>query len=164
PERYWLGAAPVAALAAAGALLVELVHRYTKLGVAADALGLARRAAETYGISYAATIVLVSALSGSLASIGGALYLASSVRQLQSIKQALGYGYMGVLAAWLAGLSPLGSLAASALIVLLYGMAVSLQLYGVPASAVLAMEALIVISVVLMMALSRYRVRIFAGS
>jgi ABC-type uncharacterized transport system permease subunit len=128
-------------------VLLELFIVYTKYGVAIDAVKHARRAAQTYGVSISSTILLVSAIQGFVAGMGGAAMLLVVLRQLRSIGlQGWGYGYMGILAAWLGGLHPIGALAASLLISLLYSLRSMLQLYGIGDSLVLALEAILVLS------------------
>jgi ABC-type uncharacterized transport system permease subunit len=128
-------------------ILLEFFIIYTKYGVAIDAVRYARRAAQTYGVSISSTILLVSAIQGFAAGVGGAAMLLVVLRQLRSIGlQGWGYGYMGILAAWLGGLHPIGALAASMLISILYSLRSMLQLYGISDSLVLALEAILVLS------------------
>ncbi len=130
-----------------GALL-ELFLVLTKYGIAIDSVRLARKAAQTYGISVSRTLLMVSLIQGLVAGTGGGILLLQLLRQLRSVGLGgWGYGYMGILAAWLGGLRPIGALAASLLIALLYSMRSMLQLYGVSDSFVLALEAIIVLSV-----------------
>lgn len=129
-------------------VLLELFLIFTKYGIAIDSVRLARRAAQTYGISVSLTLLLVSLIQGFVAGIGGGILLLQLLQQLRSVGLGgWGYGYMGILAAWLGGLRPLGALAASLLIALLYSMRSMLQLYGISDSFVLALEAIIVLSV-----------------
>jgi len=137
---------------------LEVLYRYTRLGVAIDSIGLARKMAMTYGINYARVILKVSFLSGGVAGLAGFLYLVSGAQRLYSTSYGPGYGYIGILAAWLAGLRPLGVIASSMLLGLLYVMNTSLQLSGVLPSFVQAMQAVIVLSVTAFVALSRYRI------
>ncbi|ABM79972.1 ABC transporter permease [Hyperthermus butylicus] len=158
PEKFWVSGATAAAVAAAAIVVLDLVHRFTRLGVAIDAVGAARKAAETYGVDPRRTILAAAALSGAAAGLGGALYIVSIHTPLTTIgKGGLGYGYMGVLAAWLAGLRPLGALAAGMLLAVLYNMVSMLQLQGIPASLVYAFEAILVLSVLIATTLSRYK-------
>jgi ABC-type uncharacterized transport system permease subunit len=141
----------------------ELLHHYTRLGVAVDGVGAARRAATTYGVSFARTILVVSFLGGVAAGLGGLLYLVSGAQRLFSTSQGVGYGYIGILAAWLAGLRPIGVAAASLLLALLYVMNTGLQLSGVMVSFVQAMQAVIVVAVTAAVAFSRYKLEIKLG-
>ena len=158
PPEYTLSPEVAAAAALAAIVVVEAVYRYTRLGVAVDSTGLARLAAVTYGVDFKRTILLVSLISGALAGLGGMLYLVSGVQRLFSTSQGVCYGYIGILAAWLAGLRPLAVAASSMLLALLYVMNTGLQLSGVLVSFVQAMQAVIVITVTVFTALSRYRI------
>lgn len=148
------------AIVVAAALLLEALYRFTRLGVAADSLGSARRAAETYGVGFASTITIVAALGGLVAGLGGGLYLAAVQQQLTSLNtfQSLGYGYMGILAAWLAGNLPAATLASSWLLAMLYLASTAFQISRVPWSFALAIQAVIVLSVVAAVTMSRYRI------
>lgn len=164
PDRFWISGPASAIVATIFIVLLEALYVYTRLGIAVDSISRARRAAETYGIDPGRAILVVAALAGAAAGLGGGLYMAAEQHQLLSLgKQGLGYGYMGILAAWLAGLRPAATIAAGLLITLLYNMFVSLQLQGIPASFVLAFEAVIVLSVLASTTLSRYRVVIRHG-
>lgn len=160
PLPRWATLSPQAAAAVAVLLIagVEALHRLTRLGVAVDGVGAARRAAVTYGVSFPATILLVSLIGGVVAGLGGMLYLVSGVQRLFSTSQGVGYGYIGILAAWLAGLRPLAVAASGLLLALLYVMNTGLQLSGVMVSFVQAMQAVIVLFVTGFVALSRYRI------
>jgi ABC-type uncharacterized transport system permease subunit len=160
PPGKTLSPLAAAALVTAAVLLLEAVYRFTRLGVAADAVGSARRAAETYGVGFASTVFAVASLGGLVAGLGGGLYLAAVLQQLTSLNtfQSLGYGYMGILAAWLAGNLPAATLASSLLLALLYLASTAFQISRVPWSFALAVQAVIVLSVVTAVTLSRYRI------
>lgn len=159
PERT-MTPGVAALLVTALVVAYEMLYRYTRLGVAVDSIGLARRAAETYGVSFARTIIAVAVLGGLLAGLGGGLYLAAVQQQLTSLNtfQSLGYGYMGILAAWLAGNVVVATLASSLLLAVLYLASTAFQISRVPWSFALALQAVIVLSVVSFVTLSRYRV------
>jgi len=160
PPSVSMSPAAAAALVAALVALLEAARLRTRLGVAVDAVGSSRRAAATYGVDYASTILAAASIAGALAGLGGGLYLVVGQRQVTSLSvyTGIGYGYMGILAAWLAGNEPLASLASSMLIALLYLAQTQLQLMGVPWSFSLAIQAVIVVSVMSAVTLARYRV------
>ncbi len=147
----WVAASAAVAVAA----VYELLLRYTRLGVAVDAAGLARKAAETYGASYRRVVIYVSLLAGASAGLAGALYLYTSLGSIYALNQSYGYGYIGILAAWLASLSPLLSLASSLLLSSLYSVNAALQLGGVESSFAWAMQAVIVLSTISLAQLAR---------
>ncbi len=144
-------------LAAAAAVAVaagyEALLRYTRLGIALDSLGLARRAALTYGVSLSRSYAAAALLAGASAGLAGALYLYTSLGAVYARSQSYGYGYIGILAAWLAGLSPLLTVPAGLLLASLYMVNAGLQLGGTGESFAQAMQAIIVLSTV---ALSTY--------
>ena len=155
PPSMSIGLSAAVFIVIIAGLLLELFIVFTKYGVAIDSVRLARKAAQTYGIGIASTIIIVALIQGFVAGIGGGVLLLQLLRQLRSVGLGgSGYGYMGILAAWLGGLRPLGALAASLLIAVLYSMRSILQLYGVSDSFVLALEAIIVLSVLAFTTLS----------
>lgn len=164
PPRMWISIPAAVVITIVFTIVLELLYMYTRLGVAVDSVSRARKAAETYGVDPGRTLLLVSILAGAAAGLGGGLYMVSEQHQLLSLgKQGLGYGYMGILVAWLAGLRPAATIVAGFLTTLLYSMFITLQLEGVPASFVLAFEAVIVLSVLAFTSLSRYRVVVRNG-
>ncbi len=155
PEQYrlsWLEAA-LAAVAAAVAYWF-VVHR-TALGYEADVLGRAPRAAATYGVRAGRTIVAASALQGLSGGAAGALLMLGLQHTLTAMSVPPGYGYMGVLVAWLSGLEPLACAPAA----LLYGFVAMtarlLQAHGVGFGVALAMQSAILLSVVALIGASR---------
>jgi ABC-type uncharacterized transport system permease subunit len=159
PGKFLLSPYTAALAATTAIVALQLMYNYTRLGVASDAAGTSRLAAETYGISVRRVYVLVSLVSGAAAGLGGALYALSINTPLTSIgKGGLGFGYTGILGAWLAGLNILGSIGAGLLLGLLYNMATTLQLWGMSPSTVYTFESILVLTVLLFTTLARYRV------
>ena len=158
PTSMSIGLSVAVLIVTIAGLFLELFVVFSKYGIAIDSIRLARRAAQTYGVSIASTIIIVALVQGFIAGIGGGVLLVQLLRQLRSVGLGgWGYGYMGILAAWLGGLRPLAALAASLLIAVLYSMRSTLQLYGVSDSFVLALESIIVLSVLLFTTLSMKR-------
>jgi general nucleoside transport system permease protein len=86
-------------------------------------------------------------LGGALAGIAGMLEVAGVEGRLRPTT-GVGYGYVGFLAAWMAGQSPLGVLVASILLAVLAVSGDSLQITaGLPASSVQILMALVLIGV-----------------
>ncbi len=159
PGKFVLTGTLAAMLATISIVVLELAYRLTRLGVAVDSVGVSRLAAETYGISSRRVYVMVSLIGGAMAGLGGALYALSINTPLTSIgKGGLGFGYIGILAAWLSNLSIVGSIGAGLLLGLLYSMTGTLQLWGISSSIVYTFESILVLSVLLTLTLSRYRV------
>ncbi len=152
PEAYSLGPLAVAAAVILVALAFEAILRATRLGVAAEAYGAAPRAAATYTMPRARLIMALALLSGASAGLGGALMMLSFQRQLQALSQPLGYGYMGVLVAWLAARRPLATVPAALFFSLLVTAGYSLEALGVPFNFVLLVQALAVLAAALLWA------------
>jgi simple sugar transport system permease protein len=72
------------------------------------------RAAEYAGISISKNIILVMMVSGALAGLAGASEITGVVHRLQG-SISPGYGYTGIIIAWLAKLNPLAVILASIL-------------------------------------------------
>lgn len=144
------------ALAAAG--LLHLVLRHSALGFRVRAVGAAPAAARVSGRIRDRRVLLgVFLASGALAGLAGGTELAGVTFALyEGISP--GYGYTAIAVALLAGLSPLGVLAAAALFAGLQGGAGAMQREaGIPAVWVDGIEALVILAVVAVAVASRYR-------
>jgi general nucleoside transport system permease protein len=86
----------------------------TTVGFELRAMGRNRRAATFFGIPIAALTIQVMALSGAMAGIGGAAYVAGITHRLYE-KLSPGWGYEAIAVALVARLNPLGILAAALL-------------------------------------------------
>ncbi len=133
----------------------EVILRYTRLGISLEARGIAPRAAYTYAISPRKAVLYASILAGITAGLGGWLFMIALQRSFTALSQPPGYGYMGVLVAWLSLRIPLATLAGGALFSLLIIAGFSLQTSGIPFNTVLLIQSLIVLSTLAMIALSR---------
>ncbi|MET1101658.1 MAG: ABC transporter permease [Pyrodictiaceae archaeon] len=160
PEDYNLPYYTVTAITASLAVLLEFILRRTRLGVAIEAYGKAPKAARTYGISPRMVLLSVSIVSGLAAGLGGGLLMLGFQHTLYSLEQPPGYGYMGVLVAWLSASSPLASLLGGVFFGYLLSTGSFLQLYGAPFNFVLSVQAVMVLSVIALLALSRYNLRL----
>ena len=92
--------------------LVWVLFRYTVPGFDIRAVGANPRAAAFAGVPVTRTVVLVALLSGALAGLAGAIEVAGRASYL-TLDMSPGYGYSGVVIAMLAGLHPLGVVAAA---------------------------------------------------
>lgn len=142
-------AAPLAlGIALLTALGLEAFLRHTIPGAAMQAYGSAPRMAKTY-LATSRRIILQAALaSGAAGGLAGYLMLTGFQRGFTAMSTTPGYGYMGVLAAWLGLRSPLGALGAAMLFSLLATAGYLLQPQGVPASMALLVQALAVLATV----------------
>ncbi|GAB6148063.1 ABC transporter permease subunit [Stetteria hydrogenophila] len=152
PDEYSLGYLHIAVVVVAAAVLFEFIRARTKLGVAAEAYGAAVRAAETYTLPRRTLILAVAVLSGAAAGLGGGLMMLSFQRSFQAMSQPPGYGYMGVLVAWLSGTSALATLPVSLFFSALVVAGYSLQALGVPFNFVLLTQAMAVLAAALLKA------------
>lgn len=109
-ERSRVHSGLVLALAAAFALWALL--RWTTLGFEIRAVGANARAAAFAGMPVGAVTVKVALLSGALAGLAGAVEVAGRAGYV-TLDMSPGYGYSGIVIAMLAGLHPLGVVAAS---------------------------------------------------
>jgi ABC-type uncharacterized transport system permease subunit len=117
-------------------LLAFVVLLYkTRIGLTMRLLSAGEDVVRYAGRRPALYILAALGLSGVFAGIGGALEImtrdAGRYMTLQQV--STGFGLYGISAAWLGGLHPLGSVAASLYIAWLYVVAVNLKVAGLPA-------------------------------
>ncbi len=144
-EEEVLGAAWImGAILLVAAGLEALPHR-TMLGAALDAYGTAPRAARTYLITRERAILYAALISGLAGGLAGYLMLTGFQRGFTALSHTPGYGYMGVLAAWLGMRRPIGALLASVLFAFFIVAGFLLQPLGVPASFALLIQAMAVL-------------------
>ena len=96
------------------ALILWLVLSKSKWGYEIRLIGDNPRAAEYAGISISKNIILVMMVSGALAGLAGSSEIMGVVHRLQG-SISPGYGYTGIIIAWLAKLNPLAVILASIL-------------------------------------------------
>lgn len=133
--------------------------KYTVLGFEIRAVGANARAAAFSGVSVTRTVVLVAMLSGALAGLAGAIEVAGRTSYL-TLDMSPGYGYTGIVIAMLAGLHPLGVMAASVLVAgVLVGADSMSRAVGVPTFIADVIVATSLISVLIATLLTQYKVR-----
>lgn len=156
-EKTRLHAGLLVALAAAG--LMHGLLAYTVPGFAIRAVGDAATAARFAGLPVGLTLAGVGALSGALAGLAGAGEVAG-VKGFLAADLSPGYGYAGIVVAMLAGLSPLGTVAAALFIAAVFvgadSMSRAVNVSSYIANLIVAMS---LISVLVAGVLTRYRVR-----
>ncbi len=109
-EQTRLHTGLLGALALALGLWLLLKHGLTGFDI--RALGANARAAAFVGVPVTGTLVRVALLSGGLAGMAGAIEVAGRTSYV-TLDMSPGYGYSGVVIAMLAGLHPLGVIAAA---------------------------------------------------
>jgi ABC-type uncharacterized transport system permease subunit len=98
--------------ALAAAVGLWALVRFTTAGFAIRAVGANPRAAAFAGLSVTQTMLGTSLLSGALAGLAGAIEVAGRAGYV-TLDMSPGYGYGGIVVAMLAGLHPLGVVAAA---------------------------------------------------
>ncbi|CAN7411889.1 ABC transporter permease [Variovorax sp. LjRoot290] len=145
----------------AGALsvLVWVLFKYTVIGFDIRAVGANARAAAFAGVPATRTVVLVALLSGALAGLAGAIEVAGRTSYV-TLDMSPGYGYSGIVIAMLAGLHPLGVLAAGVFVAgVLVGADTMSRAIGVPTYVADVIVAASLIAVLVATLLTQYRVR-----
>lgn len=146
--------------AVALALLVWGLFRYTVLGFDIRAVGANPRAAAFAGVPVTRTVVLVALLSGALAGLAGAIEVAGRASYV-TLDMSPGYGYAGIVIAMLAGLNPLGVVAAGVFVAgVLVGADSMSRAIGVPTYLADVIVAVSLLSVLVATMLAQYRLRV----
>jgi general nucleoside transport system permease protein len=145
--------------ALAAALLVWLLLKFTTLGFAIRAVGANARAAAFAGVPVLAVTVCVALLSGALAGLAGAVEVSGRAGYL-TLDMSPGYGYSGIVVAMLAGLHPLGVVAAAVGVAgLLVGADSMGRVLGVPTYIADVINAVALLATLVSSMLIRYRVQ-----
>ena len=117
------------------------------------------RAAKYAGISITRNTIFVMMLSGALAGLGGMSEVTGVVHRLQTSPIAAGYGFTGIIVAWLAKLNPLAIIFVSVLFGALLLAGREIQPSGVPKM----IQGIILVCLIASDFLLRYRVRIVSA-
>ena len=142
------------------AVMLWAVFKYTTIGFSIRAMGANARAAAFAGVPVTGTVVLVAMLSGALAGLAGAIEVAGRTSYV-TLDMSPGYGYSGIVIAMLAGLHPIGVLAASVFVAgVLVGADSMSRAIGVPTYIADVIVATSLLSVLVATLLTQYRVRL----
>ena len=142
------------------AVMLWAVFKYTTIGFSIRAVGANARAAAFAGVPVTGTVVLVAMLSGALAGLAGAIEVAGRTSYV-TLDMSPGYGYSGIVIAMLAGLHPIGVLAASVFVAgVLVGADSMSRAIGVPTYIADVIVATSLLSVLVATLLTQYRVRL----
>jgi simple sugar transport system permease protein len=152
-ERLMIGVLPGTsihwglAFGVAACLVTWVLMRHTTFGFAVDILGGNARAARMVGLPIGAMVLATSMLGGAAAGLAGAVEVIA-VHGFASASLAVGYGYTGILVAFLARQNPLAVVAVA---VLLGGISASGGLlqrrFGLPDAATLVLQGLLFVAV-----------------
>lgn len=147
-------------LALAAAFLVWLILGKMRWGYEIRLIGENATAANYAGVSIIRNIILVMLLSGGLAATAGFVEVAAVSHRLQH-GLAVGYGFTGIIVAWLAKLNPFGVVLVAFLLSALLVGGEQIQItMGLPASVSLVLQGAILLFVLGGDIFTRYRLRI----
>jgi len=142
------------------AAILAFVVRATTLGFEMRAVGANARAAAFAGVPVARTMALVAVISGGLAGLAGGIEVAGRTGYV-TLDMSPGYGYSGIVIAMLAGLSPLGVVAAAVFIAgVLVGADSMSRGVAVPTYIADVIVAVSLVSMLVATLFVRYRVRL----
>ena len=146
--------------ACALALAVWAMNRYTVFGLQMRAVGANARAAAFAGMPVGRVTLLAALWSGALAGLAGVVEVAGRTSYL-TLDMSPGYGYAGVVIAMLAGLNPLGVVAASVFVAgVLVGADGMSRAVGVPNAIADVIVAVALLAMLVATMLTRYRIRL----
>ena len=146
-------------LALIAAALVWVIQARTTLGYAMRAVGQNRQAAEFAGIPVGRVTLITALLSGGLAALAGFSEVAGLKGNL-TLDLSPGFGYTGIIVAMLALLNPLGVVVSAIFVAGVFVGADSMsRAAGVPTYIANIMLATALLTMVLAIALTRFRVR-----
>lgn len=110
-NKYVTIAIPLAIIIA---IIVEIVLNKTKLGYELKATGNNKSAAKYCGMAEKRNIILTLVISGAIAGLGASMLYLTGYEQWEcSTSSVPGMGFNGIAAAFLGGLSPIGSILSS---------------------------------------------------
>ena len=147
-------------IAIVAAVIVWVLYKRTRFGFEVGVIADSPKAARYAGIRTSTTIILVLALSGALAGLGGAADV-GNFRELLDAKglQMSGYGYTGIVVAALARLNPLSTIVVAVLIGGLTNAGFALQGPDFPSGLVGTLQGLILFTAVAGEILVKYRIK-----
>jgi ABC-type uncharacterized transport system permease subunit len=147
-------------IALALAVAVWALVGRTVAGFDLRAVGASARAAGFVGVPVTRTVVTVALLSGALAGLAGAIEVAGRTGYV-TLDMSPGYGYAGIVIAMLAGLHPLGVVAAAVFVAgVLVGADTMSRAVGVPTYIADVIVATSLIAVLVATLLTQFRVRL----
>jgi ABC-type uncharacterized transport system permease subunit len=138
------------------AIVIWFIVYRSRWGYEIRLIGDNAHAAQYAGISITRNIVYVMMLSGALAGLGGMSEVAGVIHRLQTSPIAAGYGFTGIIVAWLAKLNPIVIILVSVLFGALILAGREIQPSGVPKM----IQGIILVCLIASDFLLRYRVRL----
>lgn len=143
-------------LGVVAAVVIWFVVYRSRWGYEIRLIGDNPHAAQYTGINITKNTVLVMMLSGALAGLGGVSEVAGVVHRLQTSPIAAGYGFTGIIVAWLSKLNPLVAILVSILFGALLLAGREIQPSGIPKM----IQGIILVCLIGSDFLMRYRLRI----
>ena len=141
------------------AIILWIVIYRSRWGYEIRLIGDNPRAARYAGINITRNTVLVMMVSGALAGLGGMSEVTGVVHRLQTSPLAAGYGFTGIIVAWLGKLNPLVIIVVSILFGALILAGREIQPSGVPKM----IQGIILVCLIASDFFLRYRIRIVRG-
>lgn len=149
PERFMIGQVPGTgihwglAFGVLACLLLWVLLRKTTFGFAVDILGGNVRAAQVVGLPIGRIVLVVCALGGAAAGLAGTIEVVA-VHGFASASLAVGYGYAGILVAFLARQNPVAVIPVAVLLGGIQAAGGLLQRrFGLPDAATVVLEGLL---------------------
>lgn len=124
-------------------VLIYMFMKHTKIGFETAVLGESEKTAIYAGMNIKKIIIIAMLLGGGLAGLSGMIQ-ASAVSNTLSVSMAVGTGYTAIIVAWLSGLSaPIIAVVSILFAALLEGGSFIQTAYGIPESAALILQSMI---------------------
>ena len=139
-------------------LLLAVIARGLRWGYELRVFGDAPRAAHYAGIAAPAIVISALAAAGACAGLAGAIEVSASTTRLQA-GLSPGYGFIAILVCWLADGRPFLILICSILYAGLLNGGFALQVSGIPPAISNVLQAMLLLCVLAVVGLGRYRVR-----
>jgi simple sugar transport system permease protein len=146
-------------LGIAAAIVVWFIIYRSRWGYEIRLIGDNPQAAKYAGVNIVRNTILVMAFSGALAGLGGMSEVAGVVRRLQTAPINAGYGFTGIIVAWLAKLNPFMIIVVSILFGALILAGREIQPSGIPKM----IQGIILVCLIASDFFLRYRVRLVHG-
>lgn len=143
-------------IAIVAAVILWFVVNRSRWGYEIRLIGDNPQAAKYAGINIQRNIIYVMMLSGALAGLGGMSEVTGVIHRLQTSPIAAGYGFTGIIVAWLSKLNPLVIIPVSILFGALILAGREIQPSGVPKM----IQGIILVSLIASDFLLHYRIRI----
>jgi simple sugar transport system permease protein len=138
------------------AVLIWLIVYRSRWGYEIRLIGDNPNAAQYTGINITKNTILVMMLSGALAGLGGMSEVSGVVHRLQTSPVAAGYGFTGIIVAWLSKLNPLAAILVSILFGALLLAGREIQPSGIPKM----IQGIILVCLIASDFLMRYRLTV----